>query len=351
MAARRIDAMFLRNCWYVAAEASEVGRALLGRLIIGEPVVLYRTEDAAAVALEDRCCHRRAPLSKGRLLGDRLQCGYHGFVFAPDGACVEVPGHDRLPFRDVGVRSYPLVERHRYLWIWMGEAARADPALIPDFGAIDDPLWCMTGDRLPIAANYFLLVENLIDLSHVAFVHASTIGSDDSGAKLEFERGDRFVKVVRAAKDVPAPPHMRRLGLGERADMTKIIRFTPPSSISIDVNWEERSAGANAEPRGMRAIITNLITPETERSAHYFWGHVRDFDIANSDMTAFFHRAVTTAFNEDKDILEAQQRIIELDPLAPTLNVNGDWGGVQARRLVDQLIATEQPRAAAAQQV
>jgi phenylpropionate dioxygenase-like ring-hydroxylating dioxygenase large terminal subunit len=341
--------MFLRNCWYVAAEAHEVARVPLGRVLLGEPVVFYRREDGTAVALEDRCCHRRAPLHKGRLEGDNLRCGYHGFVFAPTGACVAVPGYDRLPFRNEGVRAYPLVERDGYLWIWMGAVADADPALIPDFHWNVAPGWTFTGERLPIAANYFLLVENLIDLSHVAFVHATTIGSDDSSATLEHERGERSVKVIRAAKNIPTPPHMRRLGLAEHADMTKVIAFTPASSITIDIVWEERDPPAGRAPGSMRAVIINSITPETERSCHYFWGHVRDFDIANADMTAFFHRIVATAFSEDKDILEAQQCTIEIDPLAPTLNVNGDWGGVQARRMVDALIAQEQPRVIAAQ--
>ena len=336
--------MFLRNCWYVAAESHEVGRAPLGRILLGEPVVLYRKADGTAVALEDRCCHRRAPLHKGRIEGDNLRCGYHGFMFAADGACVEIPGQDQVPSKSVCVRSYPLVERDRYLWVWMGEARLADPALVPDFHWNVAPGWTFTGERLPMQANYFLLVENLIDLSHVAFVHSGTIGSDDTTATLDHQRGEGAVKVVRAAKNIPTPPHMRKLGLADHADMTKAIEFRPASNITIDILWDEREPPPGRNAGSMRAIIINSITPETERSCHYFWGHVRDFDTDNNDMTAFFHRTVVTAFNEDKDILEAQQRCIELDPLAPTLNVNGDWGGVQARRMVEGLIAHEQPR-------
>jgi phenylpropionate dioxygenase-like ring-hydroxylating dioxygenase large terminal subunit len=333
---REDDPMFLRNCWYVAAEAGEVGRRPLGRMILGEPVALYRKEDGTAVALEDRCAHRRAPLHKGRLVGDALQCGYHGFVFAADGACIKVPGHERLPFRDVGVRSYRLQERHGYLWIWMGESAAADPALIPDFHQTVDPGWAATGALLPIAAHYLLLVENLLDLSHVAFVHSGTIGSDDSSAALEFDRGERFVRVVRAAKHIPSPPHMRRMGLGDHTDMTKVITFTPASSIVIDITWQGDTT--------MHVVIINSITPETAGSSHYFWANARDFDIGNAEMTDYFKREVIKAFNEDKDILEAQQRCIALDPEAPTVNVHADWGGVQARRLMDRLMADEAAR-------
>jgi len=271
--------MFLRNCWYVAAEAGELARAPLGRIILGEPVVLYRKEDGTAVALEDRCCHHRAPLHKGRLVGDTIQCGYHGFVFAADGACVAVPGHERLPFKNVGVRAYPLCERHRYLWIWMGEREKADPALVPDFARNADPAWAAVNARLPMNANYFLLVENLIDLSHVAFVHAGTIGSDDTAATLDFERAEGKVEVIRAAKDIPTPPHMRRIGLAQRADMTKVIAFTPPCSITIDVIWAERdtpgrkprpcapSSSTRSRPRPSGAAIISGAMCATSTSA------------------------------------------------------------------------------------
>jgi vanillate O-demethylase monooxygenase subunit len=338
--------MFLRDCWYVAAEAAEVGRTPLGRILLGEPVVLYRRENGAAVALEDRCCHRRAPLHKGRLVGDALQCGYHGFTFDATGACIAVPGYDRLPFRGVGVRAYPLVERYRYLWIWMGEAAKADPGLIPDFHHNDDPAWAAPGERLPVGANYLLLVENLIDLSHVAFVHVGTIGSDDTKATLDHQRGEGFVRVVRDAKDIPTPPHMRRLGLGERADMNKAIEFRPPSTVTIRITWTQRGV---PNPRTMHVMVLNAITPETERSCHYFWVAARDFDIADGQVTEFYRREVIKAFNEDKDMLEAQQAVIELAPDAPTINVHADWGGVQARRLVDQRIAGEAHGTIAAQ--
>ena len=149
------------------------------------------------------------------------------------------------------------------------------------------------------------------------------------------------MRVVRAAKRIPTPPHMRRMGLGEVADMTKVITFTPASNIVIDITWQGDAT--------MHVVIINSITPETERSSHYFWANARDFDIGNATMTENFKREVIKAFNEDKDILEAQQRCIEIDAAAPTLNVHADWGGVQARRLVDRLIEQESSRDLAAQ--
>ncbi|HEX4195070.1 MAG TPA: Rieske 2Fe-2S domain-containing protein, partial [Stellaceae bacterium] len=218
---------FLRNCWYVAAEAGEVTRVPLPRLLLGEPVVMYRREDRTPVALEDRCCHRRAPLSKGKLIGDRLQCGYHGFTFDASGACVAIPGQDRVP-PSVGVRAYPLVERHGYCWIWMGAANAADVSRIPDFSRNTDPGWTTVHDRLPIAAHYQLMVENLIDLSHLAFVHAKTIGTDDTRTVLRFDRGDDFVRVLREPIEVDTAPHNRKQGMGPRCRLEKTINFTPP---------------------------------------------------------------------------------------------------------------------------
>lgn len=323
--------MFLRNCWYVAAEARELGPAPLGRLLLGEPVVLYRRRDGAPVALEDRCCHRRAPLHRGEVVGDALQCGYHGFVFAPDGACIKVPGQERPP-RNARVHSYPVCERYRYVWIWMGDPARADPSLIPDFHA-----------------NYLLLVENLLDLSHVGFVHKGTIGSDDSTAELKLEHGNGFVRLIRSSLDIETPPHNRKQGFGPRSDQTKIMTFLPAGHITIDITTTETTTErAEREPRRrMHILLINSITPETEYSSQYFWTSTRDFAVDDPKVTEFFQHETTRAFNEDIAILEAQEACIALDPSAPTVNVPGDAGGVTARRLVARLIEAEGARAVA----
>jgi phenylpropionate dioxygenase-like ring-hydroxylating dioxygenase large terminal subunit len=330
---------FLKNCWYVAAQADEIGRAPLGRILLGEPVVLYRKEDGIAVALEDRCCHRRAPLSKGKVLGDLLQCGYHGFTFDGTGACVRIPGQDRVP-ASVGVRSYPLVERHAYLWIWMGERALADPALIPDFHRSRDPGWTTVRSRLPIAANYLLVVENLIDLSHVGFVHVKTIGTDDSRAELKFERGDNVVRVVRPPTEVVTAPHNLKQGLAERSVLEKTITFLPPCQVVIDIRTTE-VAPQKSSPLSLGITVLNACTPETQSSTHYFWASARDYQRDDRQVGALLTKITVDAFNEDKAILEAQQGSIALDPAAPSVNVHADWGSVQMRRLLAQLIENE----------
>ena len=143
------------------------------RLILGEPVVLYRTGDGAPVALEDRCAHRHLPLSMGKLVGDTLQCLYHGLRFARDGHCVYIPGQEQIP-QGAKVRCYPVIERYHWIWIWMGDPALADPAAITDFHWLDDPNWGAKGDYLHVNANWQLVVDNLLDLTHLAFVHDTT---------------------------------------------------------------------------------------------------------------------------------------------------------------------------------
>ena len=168
--------MFVYNAWYIGAWADEVKpRGVLGRVLLELPVVFYRTEDGTALALEDRCCHRALPLSHGCVIGDQLQCGYLGLIYDRDGVCVKVPGQERVPAK-AKVRSYPVVEQDEMLWIWMGEPALADPALIVRHPWHNDPAWTWIKDRYSINANYQLITDNLMDLTHVGYVHQRTIG-------------------------------------------------------------------------------------------------------------------------------------------------------------------------------
>src|SRR5215469_11599016 len=157
--------MFIKNCWYVAGWASEVPQdTFFSRTLLSIPVVLWRKqEDGKVIAFEDRCCHRGAPLSKGRREGDCVRCMYHGLKFDATGACVEVPGQDRIPPR-MKVKSFPVVERHKWLWIWMGDPAKADPSLIPDTRWLDDPAWASLEGYTHYETNYILIADNLLDL-------------------------------------------------------------------------------------------------------------------------------------------------------------------------------------------
>jgi phenylpropionate dioxygenase-like ring-hydroxylating dioxygenase large terminal subunit len=334
--------MFVRNAWYIAARSDDLGRDPIPRLMLGEPVVLYRKQDGAPVAFEDRCCHRRAPLSKGKVEGDSLRCGYHGFLYAPGGQCTWVPGTDRIP-SNARVRAYPAVERHRWIWVWTGDAAKADPALIPDLFHNDAPGWTSADSSLDVKADYLWLVENLLDLSHLPYVHINSIGSaEDITSDLVWERGESFVRGTRVSRGLSPAPSMKARGIDYKLDQTQVMTFLPPSHILIEITRKESAPPPGQEPRvAIHVMILNSMTPETENSCRYYWANSRDYDPDNKQLTALVLKQVTEAFEEDREILEAQQRIIDLDPSAPQLNVIGDAGGVHARRIVSRILEAE----------
>jgi phenylpropionate dioxygenase-like ring-hydroxylating dioxygenase large terminal subunit len=211
--------MFLRDFWYVAAFGHEVTRKPRGRTILGEPIVFFRKENGEPVALEDRCVHRHLPLSMGKLVGDHLQCHYHGLRYDSTGQCVSVPGQNTIP-PGARVRAYPVVERYKWLWAFMGDPSRADPAAIPDFHWLDDKAWGAKGSYLHVKANWQLIVDNLLDLTHLAFVHESTIGNAAlvENAAVKVTRTADSVVVTRWIIDAPAPrPSSRRVASPRRS--------------------------------------------------------------------------------------------------------------------------------------
>ena len=348
---RGVTAMFIRNAWYVAAWDHEIGREPMARTILGEPVVFWRREDGGVAALEDRCCHRLYPLSRGAVRGDHLQCGYHGMVFDDTGACVEIPWQKAVSHA-ARVRAYPVVERHRWIWIWMGDEAAADPDLITDFHWLDDPGWGARGTHLHVGCDYRLIVENLLDLTHLAYVHGSTIGNAAVAlaADVDCERGEDEVTVTRWTLDQPAPPtYVRAGGFTGNVDRWQIINFTPPAFVRLDVGACDAGTGAPEGRRvgGIRMRNLNAITPESERSTHYFWAQAHDFDVGNQAVTDMVFEQVKTAFLEDVAVFEAQQASIDREPGAPTMNLSQDAGGIAAREIIARRIDGEMAAAAA----
>jgi phenylpropionate dioxygenase-like ring-hydroxylating dioxygenase large terminal subunit len=333
--------MFLKNCWYVAAQASELGRELTQRWITGEPVVLFRNLAGQPVALEDRCPHRRASLSMGRLIEDTVQCGYHGLRFDCAGACVQIPGQAQIPAA-LKARTYPVVQRWHWIWIWMGDPALADESLIPDLRYNDTPGWTVTGGVLKVNAHYQLLTDNLLDLTHETFVHTRTIGNA-AVAETPMEsrvEGDE-VHVQRVMRDTPPPPLFKRVrNLTGNIDRWQIIRFQPPCSVSIDARGYP--AGSEDIQQGLRWFSINSITPIDERSSNYFWTITRCFAQDDQEITDLVHKQILATFMEDVQVLEAQQRLIESDDRGrPEVSVRADFGSIAARRIVQRLIAKE----------
>jgi vanillate O-demethylase monooxygenase subunit len=339
--------MFLRNSWYVAAWQNDIADKPAARVILDEPIVLFRKPDGAVAALEDRCVHRHAPLHLGRVIGDQIQCGYHGLVFNGEGVCTKIPGQDRIPAK-ARVKSYKVAEKYGWVWVWMGQPDLAQTIPVPDFHRMSDPAFAATGATNHIRANYELINDNLLDLSHVGYVHGTTIGTTEMGekGKIRVERTEKGVRVTRWVLDCPPPPTHMKSGIfaeGDRVDRWQIIDFEPPCFVNIYVGSALTGTGAPEGNRvgGLGMWIMNAMTPETASSTSYFWGVGRDFQVDNAEMTKIVHKEIFTAFMEDKHILEEQQKVIHLFVDPENVDIVADAGGIQARRMLRERIRKE----------
>jgi phenylpropionate dioxygenase-like ring-hydroxylating dioxygenase large terminal subunit len=344
----------LRNQWYCAAFGHELKHEPLARTICNEPVVLYRRPDGTPVALEDRCCHRQAPLSMGKLVGNIVHCPYHGLQYDPSGACVKIPSQDRIP-PSAKVKSYPLVEKNHWIWLWTGDPAKADPGKIEDFHWLDDPKWRFGGNYLHVDANYLLLVENLLDTTHLPFLHPDTLGTD-AFARSEFEvsrEGDR-IQVARWLMDNPPAPFHKQMGDfpdGLNVDRWQITHFGPPCFVKLDVGSAPAGAGMRqASDRGSRWMNMwnlNAITPETEKTAHYFFAQAYNFKLDQQWVSDMLRVQVRDIFLQDMAMVKAQQINMDLGPPA-VVNLGQDKAWVAMRQIVDRLAKEEQQPAKAA---
>ncbi len=339
------------NAWYAAAYDVELGRRLLARRILDHNVVMYRRADGEPVALENACWHRLLPLSEGALEGDNVACGYHGLVFNPEGRCVFMPSQETIN-PAARVRSYPVVELHRFIWVWPGDPALADPALVPDLHWNSDPAWAGDGKLIHVDCNYKLVIDNLMDLTHETFVHSSSIGQRSiTEVPFEVTHGPNSATVTRWMIDVEPPPVWRaqlelKTGVpAGRVDRWQIIHFEPPSTVSIEVGVAPHGSGAPEGDRsaGVNGRVLNTMTPETERSCHYFWAFVRDYALGDQRTTTLFRESVASIFAEDEHVLAAQQRAIDDHPDKQFYNLNIDGGAMWARRLIDRMVARELP--------
>ena len=335
-----MTATYLRNNWYQAAWASELSDGFLARTLLDEPIVFFRTGERIA-ALRDRCPHRFAPLSAGRLQGDTVRCGYHGLTFDGSGRCVHNPyGPITEPMK---VCSYPVAERHSAIWIWMGAQERADEALIPDVSFIDaTPPTARSYYYIPTAANYQLATDNIMDLTHADYLHAESLGGviTDAQARV-FKRDGRIVA--------------EWINLGCTAPGLFQNKVPSPAKCDywIEVAWQAPAVmflttavvpqGQPRQPADEIRVLHNM-TPETARTTHYFACGTRAFRVEDAELTKRSQTAVRHAFmNEDKPMLEAQQRRMgEADfwSLRPVI-LPGDAAAIRVRRELAKLIETE----------
>ncbi|MDA0238458.1 MAG: aromatic ring-hydroxylating dioxygenase subunit alpha [Proteobacteria bacterium] len=338
--------MYLRNYWYVGAWSHELTTdAPFQRHLLGEPLVFYRTEDGEPAVLHDLCPHRFAPLSTGRVVGDAIECGYHGFTFNKTGACTVIPGMDKVPEK-LCVRGYPAVEKWGWIFVWMGDPETADPATIPDFHYLDDPAWAGKGETMPVKANYTLLRDNLLDLTHAKFLHRTTLKTDAvTDFPVDAITSDKQINVRRRMVNIPqtSPLWTEVGGFTQPVTQWQNVEFTPAANIVIKMGVH--SAENSTENKRIEFRILNALVPETENTTHYFWAIMRNFEINDDEMTEMTFTGNKSAFAEDQWIIEKQQAMMNaLDNPTP-IAVPHDKGVLRATQLVDRLIKQEQSAA------
>ncbi len=336
---------YLLDTWYMAAWDSELAPGKgLARRIADQPLFLFRERQGAVRALVDLCPHRLVPLSRGTLRDDAIHCGYHGMAFDGTGRCVHNP-HGAIPAA-ARVRSYPVVERHRMLWVWMGDAGRADPARIPDFG-FQDPAIAFTGQRyLSVEADYELEIENIMDLSHIQFLHPETLGGSSvaTGDYTATQEGNT-VWSRRLSPDAPCPDGLAdAMGFprGMHLDRWMEVQWHAPAHMIL------HSGGTPAgRPRseGRGVVQAHCFTPESPGRSHYWFSITfpRAMGPVGERMAEDQADWLKIPFEtEDLPMLRAQQaRMAEFPGVKPVL-LAGDAGGVLARRLLERMIQAEQ---------
>ncbi|NJC71380.1 aromatic ring-hydroxylating dioxygenase subunit alpha [Planosporangium thailandense] len=332
--------MFVRNAWYVIAWSEEITREPMKRTVLGQDVVLYRKEDGTPVALADRCAHRAYPLSAGRVIGDNIQCGYHGFEYDCEGVCVRVPAQDRIPARAL-VQKFPLVESHRWVWIWLGDADKAAATPVPDTHWMTDTDWDRVTHTRLFRCNANLLHDNLLDLTHEAFIHTSSIGDDavyTNGVTVEVDGNvisvDRFMPNCH-----PSPLFEKATGIVPPCDRWHTTEFQAPSVHIIHAGVVE--PGGRRED-GYRLEVLNAITPQTEDTSWYFYAFCRNFAVGDEKINDLLRENLGGVLTEDDDALALQQHGIANRPATlPDVLIAQDAGVAKARRVMARLLAEE----------
>ncbi|MFD8568856.1 Rieske 2Fe-2S domain-containing protein [Streptomyces sp. NPDC059639] len=330
---------FARDQWYVAAWSSEVGRELLGRTVLGEPLALYRTEAGEPVVLADRCVHRRFPLSASGLDGDRIVCGYHGFTYDTTGTCVFVPGQKRVP-RTARVSSYPVAEVDSMVWVWIGDPGLADPDTVPRAPHLAADGWVTVRGMEPIDADYGLLVDNLLDLSHETYLHGGYIGTPEvaeTPITTEVDEAAGIVRVSRHMADAACPPfYARSTGIEGRIQRLQDIEYHAPCLYLL----HSRISPAGQDSPAFLTEITYAITPSAPGKVYDFWAVSRNFAVDDDEVTAFLRDFNHTVVMQDVDALNLLQRALDSEPAGyQELSINIDTGGLAARRILARLAA------------
>lgn len=337
--------MFLKNAWYVAAWADEVTRDLAQIKMLGEKICVFRTQAGEVIALEDACAHRKLPLSKGRIKGDTVECGYHGLTFDCAGQCVWAPGTGRIPSQ-AKVRAYPVHEKYGLVWIWMGNAAIADADEIIDIPNFDSPDWGINrGAAMELQCNYLLMCDNLLDPTHVAWVHQSSFAAAATkDTPLRVTKTDNGVIVHRWMMDhEPAPFYKKVVEFTGNCDRLQHYEVRYPGHALIRAVFTPAGTGGVDGPLHEKTFIMdsyNFMTPTSETETRYYWFQLRNIRPEDEDLSRMMSEDVRHAFEEDRAVLDAVQ-IGMREKTSPHIDLGIDAGQLRFRRQLEAMIAEE----------
>lgn len=338
-------ASFLKNVWQMAGWSEEFGEQnLVARRIAGRKLVMMRKGDGSFAALDDRCPHRFAPLSLGDRQGDRIVCGYHGLAFEGSGQCVHNPFSERIP-AGTTISSYPLVERDDIVWVWLGEKSAADPALIPDFSFLrESPTNRTIRGYTLLEANYEYGTDNLMDLSHIEFVHKGSFAGNGVifAGKHDVRLDGETLWSNWWMPDVAAPPHTQGAYPPDmQTDHWLDMRWNAPASMYLEIG---AVPCGGARDDGIVAHQAHILSPETDGTTHYFWASTRDTAVDSVEVDAMLKTLFAQAFDdEDKPMIKAAYDNLEGADFwsQKPVFLGVDAGGVRARRLLETMLARE----------
>lgn len=341
---------FLRNAWYAAALSSEVGEKPLARQLLGEHLVIFRTESGAVGLIEDKCPHRFAPLSLGAVRGEEIECGYHGLKFGRDGRCTLNPHGSKAIPNNAHIRSYPAHERYGFIWFWAGDPALARADEIPAYPFNEDPAqFTPVFGYLDVKANYQLVVDNLLDLSHVEWLHpmfAQSGGVDAHKTEYTVEGGKVHARRLKPNVELQGLAKLYWTSPSQRFDARSNMTWMAPSNMIFDLGATECGA---APEEGVCLPNAHLVTPADEHRCHYFWSIARNRQVGDEAASAKLQAIAQRIFStEDVPMIEAQQRNMgaETDVLAlKPVSIDPDIPAVRARRILAELIRNEQTQA------
>lgn len=334
---------YLLNCWYMAAWADELdataGRGIVSRTVCELPLVLFR-DGARVAALLDTCPHRFAPLSRGQLVEGSIQCGYHGLAFGRDGRCTHNP-HGPIT-SSIRVRAFPVIEKYHAIWVWLGVPENADSALLPRLAFLDVEAQALATGYVHGAADYLLYVDNLMDLSHVNYLHSSTVGSDwivkSTRETTEDEDSVTISWTSRGQSPAPFEVRLGLFGADARLDRRTEVQWFAPATLRLT------QAATTEGSAPVTRNTAHVITPESGKTSHYFYVATRDPSLGDFDARLALERSriITTEDNPMLEAIQARMGTADLFSLGP-VSFRIDEGSVLARRRLAARIEREQP--------